>query len=58
MVQIVLTQEVMLLINLLVQNAIAAIFNQVSTMTPEEITAAIPVEQMRNQKLIGEIESH
>ena len=57
-VQIVVTEGMWLLINLLVQNAIAAIFNEVASMTPEQIDAAIPVEQIRNQKLIAEIESH
>lgn len=57
-VQIVLTPAAWLLINLMMQNAIAAIFNQVASMTPEEIDAATPVEQARNRNLIGEVESH
>lgn len=56
--QIVITKPMELLINLLIQNAISAIFNQVASMTPDEVNAAIPVEQARNRSLISEIESH
>jgi len=55
---VTLTPEAMLLLSLLIQNAIAAIINQVSSMTPEEIALLTPVEQYRNTRLIAEIASH
>jgi hypothetical protein len=55
---ITLTPEAMLLLSLLIQNTITALINQVGSMTPEEVTSAIPIEQARNAKLMAEIASH
>jgi hypothetical protein len=56
--QIVLSQEAFLLAQLLIQNAISAIYNKVASMTPEEVTAAIPLEELRHQRIIDETKSH
>jgi hypothetical protein len=50
-----LTATQLLLIDLMLSAAIREIFNKVSTMTPEEISAGIAVEQERKKKLMEEI---
>ena len=53
-----LTPQQLALAMLLIQNAIAAAFNTVGKMTPEEVAAATTVEEARKIALMAEIEAH
>jgi hypothetical protein len=55
---LVVDDMTILLVNLLIQNAISAIFNQVSAMTPEEVAAQIPIEEQRRADMAAERASH
>lgn len=55
---ITITPAMELLLNLMIQNAIIAIFNQVESMTPEEIEAALPLEELRKKQNDARIRSH
>jgi hypothetical protein len=53
-----ITPQQMALAMLLIQNAIAAAFNTVGKMTPEEVAAATTVEEAKKAALMAEINAH
>ena len=55
---ITITPGMWLLINLLIENAIAAILDRVSAMTPEEVAAEIPIAEAEKAKLLEKLNSH
>ncbi len=56
--QIVMTPEMLLYLTLGIDNAIAALVNQIATMTPEEIAAGIIVEEGRQKQLMERVNTH
>jgi hypothetical protein len=58
MFQLVLTPQMYLLISLLIENALKLALDTVAKMTPEEINAAIIVEEEKKKQLMAEIDAH
>lgn len=56
--QIVMTPEMLLYLTLGIDNAIAALVDQLSKMTPEEIAAGIIVEEGKKKQLMGRVDTH
>lgn len=56
--QLVMTPEMLLYLTLGIDNAIAALIDQVSKMTPEEISAGIIVEEGRKKQNMERVNAH
>jgi len=56
--QLIMTPEMLLYLTLGIDNALAALVNQISKMTPEEIAAGIIVEEAKKKQLMERVDAH
>ena len=56
--QIVITPQMFLLINLLIENALRLALDTVGKMTPEEIDAGILAEEAKKTANMAELDTH
>jgi hypothetical protein len=55
---IIITPQMWSLITLMIENAMATTFNQISKMSAEEISAGIATEEAKKVSIMAEINSH
>ena len=55
---VTITPQMWMLVMLMIENALAAAFSTISTMTPEEIESGISFEEAKKSALMSVIQAH